>query len=414
MKKLNNPLIKNSLAIFWGAMIVNVCNYLFHLISGRLLGPIEYGILASLNSILYIISIPSLTIHTAITKFVSQYKAQRKESMIYSLWWYFSKKLFLVGMLLFLLFSTASKQIASYLNLPTSLLVIFVSLPFLLIFLLSVNRGVIIGLQRFNQLSFNNATEAILKLILSVILIIIGFRVYGAIFAIFLATFLAYLLSFVPIKSIFGIKKHKENKIDTSTIKNYSLFAFAAFALLTLIYNLDIILVKHYFTESQAGLYAALSTTGKIIIFATASITNAMFPMAVNSYYKKEDHGHLLKKSLFLTFGFGTLILLAFFFAPGLIMRMFFGSKYLEAAQYLPLFGIFAFLFSLINVFINYDLSIHRTKFIYILAPAVISEIVLITLYHASITQIVLNLIFVMLLLACGLIIINFVRKRDE
>ena len=56
-KLINHPLFSGSAIVFVGNMTANVVNYLYHLIMGRMLGPVEYGVLASLYSVLYLVGI---------------------------------------------------------------------------------------------------------------------------------------------------------------------------------------------------------------------------------------------------------------------------------------------------------------------------------------------------------------------
>ena len=53
-------------------------------------------------------------------------------------------------------------------------------------------------------------------------------------------------------------------------------------------HNIDVILVKHYFSADEAGHYAALSQLGKIIIFGTGAIASVMFPLVVERFEKHE------------------------------------------------------------------------------------------------------------------------------
>ena len=48
-----HSLIKGSAIVFGGTAIVNGLNYVFHLITGRMLGPEQYSILASLISLFH-------------------------------------------------------------------------------------------------------------------------------------------------------------------------------------------------------------------------------------------------------------------------------------------------------------------------------------------------------------------------
>src|SRR3989344_3766281 len=84
-KLINHPLFSGSAIMFVGSMGANAINYLYHLIMGRLLGPVEYGVLASLYSIMYLISIIPSSASVSIVKFISSAKDNEVSSVYNSI-----------------------------------------------------------------------------------------------------------------------------------------------------------------------------------------------------------------------------------------------------------------------------------------------------------------------------------------
>src|SRR6185369_17848893 len=72
----SHSLVKNSAIMFGGTMGANVLGYAYHLVVGRILGPIGYGELAALISIFYIINAPATVLLNIMVKFFSQLKAK--------------------------------------------------------------------------------------------------------------------------------------------------------------------------------------------------------------------------------------------------------------------------------------------------------------------------------------------------
>lgn len=402
-KLKNNYLIKSSGILFIGMMAVNVCNYLFHLLMGRMLGPSDYGILAALISIFYIIGIFAATIKTVTVKFISSFVAQKQFDKIRSFMIFLSENLFILSLILFLLFIILSSKIATFLNIPIISPVILLSTLFLMAFVLPLNRGILQGLQKFKQLSLNLVLDTAIKLFLSVFLVYLGFRVNGAVFAIFAGLFLAYLLSLYPLKFLFKYKKPQ--KIDYKEIKSYSFLVFISLLCLTLMYSIDVVLVKHFFDPHQAGLYAALSTLGKIIIFAFGAVAAAMFPIVADLYEREQEHKNVLRNSLAIVSIGGVVILFFYFLLPKLVIGLLFGAAYLEISPYLGFFGVFTFLLSLASIFIYYFLSIGKTNFMFLLVLASLAEIIGIYLFHSSLFQVVMVLNTVMFLLLVSLVL---------
>src|SRR3989344_4146763 len=74
----HNHLLHHSLIILAGAMIVNLLNYAYQLVMGRLLGPEEYGVLGALFSLIYIITFSFGTLKTVVMRFSAGYIAKKK------------------------------------------------------------------------------------------------------------------------------------------------------------------------------------------------------------------------------------------------------------------------------------------------------------------------------------------------
>ena len=51
-----------------------------------------------------------------------------------------------------------------------------------------------------------------------------------------------------------------------------------------------LILVKHFFSPHDAGIYAGLSLIGRVIFFFSAPIASVMFPVIVQKYARKENY----------------------------------------------------------------------------------------------------------------------------
>ena len=89
-----------------------------------------------------------------------------------------------------------------------------------------------------------------------------------------------------------------------------------------------------------------------------------------------------------------------------------FGSAYLPSAAFLPKFSLFVGSYVVINFMILFFLAIEKTKVVFLLLPATVLQIVLISFYHESLLSIVnVNLaVSSALLLSVGVYFIKCVR----
>lgn len=196
--------------------------------------------------------------------------------------------------------------------------------------------------------------------------------------AILVSAVIGCLISFLPL--LFLLKKESQ-MIQVKEICNYFLLSLLGISFLNLLFNMDIILAKHFLNNLTAGEYAGLALLGKIVFFLAGPIATVMFP-AVNS-------PQVFKKAFWLTFLIGGLPVLSYFLFPDFIIKLLIGKAFLGAGKVLGPFGLAIFLYSLINLFSQYFLALKEKGFSFFLLMGALLEIVLISFWHNNISQIV-------------------------
>ena len=334
---LRDSLTKYMGVMFIASMLANVANYFFHIFMSRALGPGDYGILASLSSLFLILSVPIGTIQTTVAKYTSHFKALENYIRISQLFSTSLKKLFLIGIVSFLIFIGFSKYIASFLQTPSLLPIIIIGTCLPVSFILPLIWGELQGLQEFNYLGSNIVLQAFSKLALGILLVYLGWRVNGALLGYVLSPLIAFSFAIIYLLHIFQRQKNAENSQETfqdskhfqkldSTIEYsskdsfpkeilnfsekqiglpnifiYSLPVALTILCFTLLTNGDVLLVKHFFVPYQAGYYSAASIVAKIIIYLPGAIGIVMFPKTSELYALNQDSLGVLKKSLLYT-----------------------------------------------------------------------------------------------------------------
>ena len=414
LKKLWNygrkdSLIRDSFILFTASSIVNVGAFIFHLIMGRFLGPANYGILGTLLTIVYIVNVPINVIQTTITKFVSQFKALNENNKISLLIRGSFRKLFVIGFFSTLFIILISPLIAQFLHI-SKLNIILLSPIILFSVLLPIVRGTLQGLQKFNLLGLNLILEIIFKLGLGIIFVYLGYKVNGAISAVVLSFLFPILLGLFTIKNFF--EKKQTDSFDQKKIYNYTYPVLISLTLMSLLFTIDVFLVKHYFEEELAGFYVAASIIGKIIFFATFAISQVMFPKSVEKFSLNQSSKTILKKSLLLVSLLSVPITIFYFIFPQFVTLILFGNEYMKINNLLGIFGIAISLFSFSYLLVLYNLSISRINLIFPLIFFVILETLLIYFIHTTLLQVVLILTIIMLLVFIYLLFYTFANKK--
>lgn len=396
-------ILKGSIILISTTLVLYICNYFYHFYTARVLGPEDYSIIGVLFSLTYIIFIPYNSIQIGITKFVSEFNTKNEFGKIKFLFVKSMKKLFFYSIILTILFILISPGLSKFLNIPQTTPLIILGFVILFSLLIPITRGILQGSQSFKKLGLNMAFEGLAKIFFVVLFLSIGLGVNGAVLAIVLSFGFAFIISLWQLKSIF---KYEEKSFDTKQVYFYSWPVLLTFLCFTLIYSLDILLVKHFFGAVEAGYYTALSFLGKIVFFLNFPIIQVMFPViseenAINK--DKKPLSRLLYKSFFIIFIISFIIILSYFLFPNLIVKILFGEKFLEISKLIGLFGIFMGLISFCHLFAFYNLCLNKRTFIPILIFGVILELVLISLFHNTLSQIVFSLIFLTFLLSISL-----------
>lgn len=363
---------------------------------GRFLGPAQYGILGSLLAFITIITIPTNAVATIAMRFSAHYHAKGNDGMIRTFFKRLTRRLGVLGFIAAIILAILSPFLTDFLHLPSNIPVILIAPIIIFATLLPLNRGILQGLQRFPAAIINQNIDPLIKLVLGIVLVKLGFGINGAIGALIVAVLVSYLLSYIPLSPVLRAKASGTTTIPKE-VKQYSVIALIAFLLATLLMNVDILLVKHFMPAYEAGLYAALSTMGKIILFVTTPIVSVMFPMISDLQGREQKHYRVLIQSFLLVTFIALCGVVGYYLFPELVVKILYGPAYREVAPLLGIFGVMMMLYSLINLWVNYYLSIGNKFFICFLGLSVMVEIVLLTLYHGSFQSVIQGLLVAML-----------------
>lgn len=360
--------------------------YLYELSMGMMLPPAQYGALFSLISLLMIVSIFSQTIQTSIAKFTSKFNVEGKPGRINYLWKTSLKRTLLFGVASFLILVLLSPLISKFLNIDNNWYCVIVFSSFIFAFAFPANLGVLQGMQRFFPLGLSTALVGFLRLSIGVLLVSLGFGLYGGLLCVPL-TFLAVFV--ITLFFLSGLAKVGNEKVEVSGLFSYAglaMLAIAGFAVLT---NIDVLLAKHYLSPENAGTYAAIGVLGRASLVAPMGIAIAMFPKTSDLFERGKGQRSILRKAMLLTILLGGGVVIVYWLFPEFVVNVLFGGKYPLAVPYIFKYGLAMFLFAISFLLMNFLLSLNQTKVAYPLLMVMVVQLGLIVFFHANIAQIV-------------------------
>lgn len=370
-----------------GTGFLSFGNFLYHFIMVRLLDVVQYGLLESVIALLYILSIPLATLSLVIVKFISSYKGANDFVSLYGFYGYMRSKLFTFGVLFSLVLFALSPLITSFLHLPGWEIPLMLAVASIVWGFNVLEKGTLQGLSHFLRLSVANIIETVAKILLSTLLVIVGFAVGGAFFGIVFSAFVGYAVAHLLLKKFIV---RSDPLASRKKLLHFAIPVFIITGAFASLYTTDILLVRHFFPGVESGYYAALSVLGKIIFFAASPLMQVMFPLVSEYHASKKKYTHFLFLSLALTLlivSFGTLIF--FLFPTFIVTFLLAGKDYLAITPYLGYFAIFMSLYALCFLLANFYLSIRKTKTMFFVVIGSLLQIVLIWVFHASLTEII-------------------------
>ncbi len=392
-----SKLLRGSAVVLIGSWGGSVINYFYHLAMGRMLKPADYGILVTLLSLIYLISVPGSVLLAAGTKFASKYNAKNDQSAVASSLRSMLKTVGLLGLALMIPAFLARSYLAGFLNIDYPFLIVFFAVYAFFSLLASVPRGYLRGLIKFNAFSAVSFFGPVAKLILGVGLVFIGWGIWGAVGALVVSSCASLLLALSFLLPKLRIR-NGNGSFQFSEIMEYTIPTIAFLTALAAFYTTDVILVKHFFSPLQAGIYSSAVTLGRIIYFGLNSVIMVMFPLVSEKFEKGERFKDLFKTAFLIVLAGSAIGTLAYFILPNFLVATFFGSAYMQAVPILGLFGLFMALFSLVSLFAQFFLSVHDFSLAAVLSVLAVLQVLLIWFVHNSLRQILLINITIMVL----------------
>lgn len=397
-KQYNSSLFRGGLIVFIGSFGVGALNYVFNIVVARILDKDQLGAFASLFSILSILIIIGGGLSLVIIKFSAILYAKKDypalASFIRLLFYYLG----ILSLGLIIIFGLVSPFIYEFLKLESFGPLVILALAIALALIGAIGGSVLRGIQHFTQSSTSSLFGAIIK-ILALIVFTLPFwpmsAVTGAMLSVPISAIMMISLDLFFLRGILAQYNPKLKQLPHFKWKDilvYSIPATIAVLGITMLNSVDVILARNYLSPEASGDYAALATLGKIIFFATSAIPMAMFPIVSARHAANEPH----RKMLFASLGSVAIMSLVAFgfyqFFPELIIKLI-GEKFLTIAPFLGQFALIMGMYSLVNVVVNYYLSIQKYTLSVLPLLASLALIAMLAYKPTSIEQII-NTVF--------------------
>ncbi|NBB20167.1 oligosaccharide flippase family protein [Runella sp. CRIBMP] len=393
LKTNNEAFLSTGFMLMVSTLVVNIGNYAFNLLTGRILSPEAFGEANFLVTCLLAVSFVATAFQLTAAKFSDP------QNQLSDLAWILGFMI-CAGVLVF------SNNIADAFQLTseTSLSLLAMAVPFY--FVMSVGRGKLQGDLHFGRFAITYQVEMWARLIVGIGMVALFRSAWGVVIG---------LLVSIGSGFIYTNLAQKTSKTAAIHIKSFE--GFSTFFGATLLYELsqivinnsDVLIVKHYFTTQEAGLYAALALIGRVVYFGTWSVVMVLFPKVIEQKKKGLPTHQLLVKSFAIVALIAAIIVAGCLAFSEWIVGTLFGKNYLSISTYLWQYASVTALFACANVWVYYHLSLDRKTPILLSLLAGILQFFLLYVKHGNFGDVIQGQCISMLFLFFSLLVYHFV-----
>lgn len=380
--------IRHGALVFGATMATNVLNYAFNFAISRKVGVENFAVLSSLVSAIMLLSIPASVLNLIVVKYSAEFHANGEQAKLWRLSSYTLNFAFSVAAGLLLVGFALRGAAAAFLKIPNDATITLALAIMAITFVAPSARGILQGEQDFAGLAVSVALEAVLKVSLGVSLVYAGFGVFGAMSGWTAGSALALAVTILLVRRR-RVEVRERLHLHLRTLAKTTIGIAVSTGALTVLSFIDVLLVKHYFTAYDAGMYAAVNLTGKIVLFLVSFLPMILLPKAIAALRAGRSPAPLLVKAALTTAVMCGGVLLIFGVRPELVLRAVAGNAFTGSAFLVLPYDSAMALLAMIALVVNYKIALHRFQFLYALIAAVVLEVGAITLWHDSLLTVV-------------------------
>lgn len=384
-------------------IIANVLALVFTIVFARVLGASGYGSLAVLLSAYIIMMVPGSALQIAAARQVSHDLAVgsavpgagARQWLV---------QLSLATVVVGLLAIPLRSPIAAALNVDQVWGAAAVPVAAMLWIVLSVERGLLQGFQRYRTVAKSIVAEGALRILFALVLVAAGLDVTGAFLGSALSLVALAVALQVPLSEVLPGSESLGPRLKALAAGSW--IPVLALTLLLVLQEIHVIIVKHEASDDAAGSYAVAAVAAKAIVWVAIGLGMYLLPESARRGKTGVDARPILLRTLALIALAATPMVLIFAVAGEPLLRIVFGADLTGAAGALPLLGLAMSLLACTYLCVQYLLAMGRSRFIAILALAAFAEIALVIVIGDELTSVALAVLGVQIACAAPMLLI--------
>lgn len=408
-----DDLALDTMFVFLGTTLGGFFNLLYHFVSVRLLTPQDYGTFNALISLIMFTLMIIAPLGTTLTRYFTEYITKRDFNTLVSIFISLVKRLLILAVVIILFFNIFSSSMGKFLNTQRVYIIICGGVVVLSLFSLPIT-SLFQALQKFKIFSSIGILSSIGKLIFGCIFMLLGWRVLGGLLGFLVNAGFVFLISLFFIPNIFrreigGVDvKNFSSSMNLLPIYKYFFPVSIAMFSYTILTNIDVVLVKHFFTPLDSGYYSIAQMVGKITLYLPSALAIVILPKSTKAFVNKTPSLKILYRSLIWAGICCFLFTILSFLFPGFLLKILTSKANPASSGLVGLFSLTMSFYALLWINISYLLAIHNLKFVFPLLFLASLEAVFI--YNCHFTLFV--VLYILLLFSIASFLASFVVVR--
>ncbi len=384
----SRDIFRDGAVVFAGSIVLGACGFLFHAIASRRLGVDAYGALYAIISASIIACIPAAVVQPVLVRFAAEFRALHDDGHMAGLSRSVALGVVVVCFAYVAVGTLFAFPIAGFLRVPVWAIPLM-GVVSAFVIASGALRAIVQGTQDFTGLSISNALEGVGKVAGVFALSALGLKLSGGLLGFMIGPAIAVAYVLFILYRRYGSAQPQSIRYDWPRI--FAVIGGSAVGMATVgvIGYADVVLVKHFFAPSQAGLYSAASLGGKMLFFLVGFIPTVLLPQAAHRHARGETSLAPLFASLAGIGAISACGLVAFHFFSLQILRALVGPAFDAAATLLVPYGLAMALLSLVNALVTYGLATHRLSFAAPLLLCTIGTVAAVAAIHPTLYAVI-------------------------
>ena len=369
-------------------MILSLGGFAFHAIASRRLGVNDYGAVYALISAYTLAVIPISLLTPVVAKYAAEFRALHDDSHVRGLielivrWFSIAGFAYVAGSVVL------SAPLAHFLRVEQWTLPIVGIMSAVGIFSGAL-RAIGQGVHDYASYGLSMAGEGVAKVGAIASFAIAGLTVFGAATAFVIAMAIGALLIALPLARTYLSVTSAPIVLDWRRIRATTTGAASLTLTMALMGFGDVVIVKHFFSAHEAGLYSAASLCGKILLYLVGFVPAILIPQATHRHARGERTRFTLWSSIVFVAIVSIVGVAAYRVAGGILLHALVGTAFNGALEILPTYACAMALLALTNTLGSYALATHRLSFVAPLLIATIGTLATLVVVHPSLAAVV-------------------------